>query len=278
MLLKFWGKQPKGPSYGLFLHNLPVPLPAGAARRLLLPQGHPLAQRRAVGVFADLLQLRGAGVGAGHDRRHPHQLVRGAQDLPHQAETDPKAPAGVGRNYLPRPAGLLQILLLPHQHGLRPPRHGSGGSRAAPAHRHLLLHLPGADVYRGRVPQEGEAPDQPLPDAPLHLLLPPAHRRAHRPVRGRGGGADRPEDHAHGLLPGPAAVRAGSREEGAAGQPLRRDAGSHRPGRHRGEPLPAGELALRGPLHHAALLRLLRLLRHGHRPRPHLRLHLQGEL
>ena len=55
-------------------------------------------------------------------------------------------------------------------------RHTPAGDN--PAHRHLLLHLPGPELRSGRLPRRHAA--QPLAGAggAVHLLLPAAHRRA----------------------------------------------------------------------------------------------------
>ena len=118
------------------------------------------------------------------------------------------------------------------------------------------------DVYRGEVKVQKN---------PLYLgmyiamfpQLVAGHDRALRRHRAR----DRPSPRdAGGLCPGPAAVLRGPGQEGAARQHRRRAgrlASAPRGGRDRLHRLLLG----RGRLHLPDLLRLLRLLGHGHRPR-----------
>ncbi len=110
-------------------------------------------------------------------------------------------------------------------------------------------------------------------------LLPPPHRRPHpapqrddAPVRRRPTLPPRPR----GRLHRDHVVSARARQEGADRRPaLSRRRRRLRP---RGHPDRNGRLGRAGDVHHAALLRLLRLLGHGDRPRPHLLHTLPAEL
>ena len=147
---------------------------------------------------------------------------------------------------------------------------GPGDRRRRAAARHLLLHLP-EDRLPGRFLSRPR-PRSELPALrPVRELLPAADRRADRPSRrdhaaaaARPPAADRTAGQvAAGLDPvrrRPVQEGGARRRRGAAGRPrLRRRRRTawrpacRRPGRRAG-------------LHAAALLRLLGLFRHGHRP------------
>ncbi len=165
------------------------------------------------------------------------------------------------------PAVLFQVLGLC---GRQPPAIGlslHAGAGSEPAHRHLLLHLPDHELYHRRVPGRRRGPAKSRQLRHLCHPLPPAHRRPHHQIQGPGR-PDRPPD----PLPGAVCLRradlcGGPGQKGAAGQQHRHAVGYLHgpPGRaaHHRRGM-AGRAGLRLP----ALLRLLRLLRHGRGPGP----------
>ncbi len=130
------------------------------------------------------------------------------------------------------------------------------------------------DVWRGTA----EVRKDPLDSAALHPLLPPAHRRSDRPLprhrrRARVAGRSTLETFASGRP----AVRGGLRQEDAGGEHVASVADQV----FGIDPAQLGAASAwlgAGLLHPADLLRLLRLLGHGHRPGPDVRLPLPGEL
>ena len=152
-----------------------------------------------------------------------------------------------------------------------------GAARAA-ADRHLVLHVPRHFVRGGRVPGRRDGAEEPGPRGALPAALSPAHRRTDHP------------------LP---RYRRSAREAPGDGRRLRRTAcaGSSSAWRRRcSSPTSSPDRRIRSSvcrsseldparawlgdrlLHAADLLRLLRLLRHGHRPRPDVRLPISRKL
>ena len=169
----------------------------------------------------------------------------------------------------PRRVQVLQLLrrLLPRALRHRPRR----VAEHPPARRHLLLYLPVAQLHHRRLPRQARPRARFRQDRAVHRLLPAARRRTHRQGRGlhppAARGADR---HDGGTRPRRAVLRLRPVQEDRAGrQPRRLRRRRARRARRLQRRHPAAD-GLR--LRHPDLLRLLRLLRHGRRLRPHPRL------
>jgi hypothetical protein len=268
------GKGGRCPGYsrrstdGLFIQRIPVSVPADLPRPVL-PVPQPAPQPAGTGRQLPVLCLVAGGFPPAVRRRDAVELpVRPAH--PRQRRHRGGAQMGGGRGgRQPGHTGLLQVRQLrcgQHQCCAR-----GDGLRALPVHRgdpadrYFLLHLPVDQLPDRRAPQGHRANPQPGRLRRLHRPLPATDRRPRAALQGHG----RP---VHQSYPQPGQVlrrrhtlHAGLRQEGvhrrqpgATGRPLLRP----------GEPQHRRRLAGHGRLHRAAVLRLLRLQRYGHRPRP----------
>ena len=241
-----------------------------------------MAEPVAVAGQPGVLRLGRAGLYPYHVPLHRHRLhPRNAGGEVQAQGQRPGGPVGGGLvgHLQSGSAVLFQVL------GLRcrqPPSHRfflHAEAGPEPAHRHLLLHLPDHELHHRRVPGRRQGAAQPRQLRHLRHTLPPAHRRSHHQIQ-RSGRPDRPPH------PLPRAVclrradlRGGPGEKGPAGQQHRQAVGYHsgppRQGAHH-----CWGMAGRGRFRFPALLRLLRLLRHGCGPGPDagLRVHAQLQL
>ena len=94
--------------------------------------------------------------------------------------------AGRCRRAAPGSAVLVQIRGL-RRRDIRPAPAGNN-----PAHRHLLLHLPGPELRHRRLPRRHSAEPLHSSGGAVYILFPPAHSRPHRPLHGCGGRYERP--------------------------------------------------------------------------------------
>ena len=269
--------------------DLFIRLPAADAAGVLRGAAA-VAQPGAAGGQPDLLRLGRAGVHHHHGPLHPHRLLPrpAGGEVPPQRQKSPVVRGPVG-DLQPLAAGLFQVRDLPggepvpaHRHPDPPERHLGGADGPAAghpaAHRHLFLHLPDHELHHRRLPPRRPGAAEHGGFRRLRHHVPPADRGPHRPLQDRGGGAQPQDPRLGAVRPGGQALLRGPCQEGAAGQ-RRGQALGRVPGGPGGRDADRGG-GLAGPrgLRLSDLLRLLRLLRHGHRPGQAVRLHLLREL
>ena len=155
--------------------------------------------------------------------------------------------------------------------GARPRR---GAARDAAA-RHQLLHVPVDELrhrrYRGDAARDPELHRLRV----LRLDVPAARRGSDHPLLGGRGPAPDADAHDDEVRAGRRVLLPRPGEEGAAGQSVRQDRG---PRVRRRLARPARRVVRRHGLRVPDLLRLQRLLGHGHRPRADARLRVPEEL
>ena len=253
---------------GLFKRRLSLLFSAPDAGALLRGAASG-SQRGAAACEPGVLRLGGTCLSVFNALYHRAQLRLGSRH-PGAASAGAfrQARADRGRGPQPGTAGLVQICGLFGAHA--PPAARSGraacsGDRAPD--RHFVLYLPVAELYDRRLPRRGPGAARPVALRHLRLDVPPTHRGPHRPLSGRGRTAREPGGERYPVCLGRTAVRDRSLQKTAARQ-------SH--GRAVGGPADAAGNAQRlggdVRLLAADLLRLLRLLRYGHRARPAVRL------
>ena len=172
---------------------------------------------------------------------------------------------------------LVQVRRVDLRDGQRRPRRHAPPGQRDPAHRRVVLRLPGHQL-RGRHLPPAPAAGAPARLRHLPVVLPPPRRRsdrAGRRVRAPDGAPGRPpRDRRRPGLPADH-VRPGQEgDRGRAARGLDRQAGLRQPDPVRRHRQPLRRLRLR----HPDLRRLLRLHRHRHRPRAAARHPLPAEL
>ena len=176
--------------YGFQFNDFPVLLSATDPAGLFC--GRPAgAQRHPACGQSPLLCLGGDRLPAGDALLHRRQLPVRPAHRPGPA-TRPQGRAGLRLrgDHQPRPTRLLQVRQLPcRQPQPGPPDAGSRAHRhrqGPPAHRHLVLHLPGPELHHRPVPQRDHGAAEPAQLRPVQGALSPTDRRADRPLPRRG--------------------------------------------------------------------------------------------
>ena len=174
--------------HGIQQSDFPVLFPARGAALLLYRAAAASggAQRRAAGVQPVLLFLRRAAADRIAAGVHFRQLYL----RPAHAQPAPQNLADAVRDLQHCNARRVQISELFHFHREQPVRHGAPADRHCHADRHLVLHLPGAQLCDRRVPPRGLAAEKSVFAGAVRLHVPAVDRRADRPLS-RCGRADR---------------------------------------------------------------------------------------
>ena len=239
-----------------------------------------LSQSASSGIQPTFLYVGRVNLCLSHDCHHRNQLRAGTMGRLAPRGPVPQIRDRHGRHPQPGVADRFQIFKLPRrsvQSGAGDPARAAVEARSrAPAAGDLVLHLPCAVLRHRRVPA-GRTERQAARLRALHDVIPSFDRRPDRALRRHRRTDCRAVRHDRGVRRGSEAVHHGAGQEDARGQHGRR-----RRRRHFRPPQPRFDLRprLAGDrlLHPSDLLRLLRVLGHGHRPGEALRHRLPREL